>query len=499
MLRCLVFALTCGALHGAAIRGTVVEKQSGHPLARALVVVQPLAGSNGPTASVRTDPYGRFDFPALPGGWYVVKASKTGFATAEFGQTRGSSAGTPVALSESTEIEIRLALPHFGAVSGRVIDQNEFGVPSCTVSVYRNTQPLELVGQGATDDRGVYRVSVPAPGSYLTRSGAFSDVTGAYLPTFARESLTVGGASATEAVLDRDMLYADVRPIAGALLRVTGFVSRPPASQTQATVTLVSDVGVQTSVADGRFAFDRVAPGTYDLFAQGADARSGKTLMAWRSIEVATNRTDFALELAPVPGVQFSFVDPSGRRVDPTGLPFLVRRKELSGPGNAEYLRLDGDGQAHLDLGRWEVALGPNAFWYVARVSGAGARVAGAWNEIAVAPGSAPLAVEVVLSPHPATLRGVVSGGGQPASGAPVYLEAMDPGSGRRWGELRTTRAGVDGTYSFAGLAPGVYRVVSTFEFQAPDSAAMSQAGAREVRVEDGREAVQDLELWVMP
>ena len=47
MLRYLLLALTCGALQAAAIRGTVVEKQSGHPLARALVVVQPLAGSGG--------------------------------------------------------------------------------------------------------------------------------------------------------------------------------------------------------------------------------------------------------------------------------------------------------------------------------------------------------------------------------------------------------------------------------------------------------------------
>ena len=80
MLRCLLLAFTCGALHGAAIRGTVVEKQSGKPLARALVVVRPLAGSNGATASVRTNPNGNFEFPALPAGSYLVTASKTGFA-----------------------------------------------------------------------------------------------------------------------------------------------------------------------------------------------------------------------------------------------------------------------------------------------------------------------------------------------------------------------------------------------------------------------------------
>jgi hypothetical protein len=139
----------------------------------------------------------------------------------------------------------------------------------------------------------------------------------------------------------------------------------------------------------------------------------------------------------------------------------------------------------------------------VAGFSGPGARTTGGppagWNEIAVAPGNALLAVEVVLLPHPGRLRGVVASGGQPAAGAPVFLEAIDPASGLRWGDLRVTRAGVDGQYVFAGLAPGAYRVASTFEYQAPDWAAMTRAGAREVRIEQGGEAPLDPELWVMP
>ena len=505
MLKCLLVALTCGALHAAAIRGTVVEKQSGKPLARALVVVQPLAGSNGATASVRTKPNGSFEFPGLPAGWYVVTASKTGFARVEYGQKSWFSAGTPVALAESGEIDLRLAVPHFGAIGGRVIDDNNVGVPNCTVFAYRNTRPPELVGQAVTDDRGVYRVFGLAPGDYLTRTGALTNEIGVYLPTFARESLTVDGANGSGAALDRDSLYADVHPIAGRLFTVSGTVSISSSGLAQATVTLVSDVGpqVQTSGLDGRFTFERVAPGAYELYAQGFDATSRRTVAAWLPVEIAGNRAGIALDLAPLPSVRFSFVDTSGKPVDPSGLPFLARRKDLSGPGRTEYLRLDSGGQARLDLGRWEVALGPNASWYVAGFSGPGARTTGGppagWNEIAVAPGNALLAVEVVLLPHPGRLRGVVASGGQPAAGAPVFLEAIDPASGLRWGDLRVTRAGVDGQYVFAGLAPGAYRVASTFEYQAPDWAAMTRAGAREVRIEQGGEAAQDPELWVMP
>lgn len=505
MLRCLLVAWMCGALDAAAIRGTVVEKQSGKPLARALVVVQPLAGSNGATASVRTKPNGSFEFQGLPAGWYVVSASKTGFARVEYGQKSWFSAGTPVALAESGEIDLRLAVPHFGAIGGRVTDENNVGVPDCTVFVYRNTRPPELAGQAVTDDRGVYRVFGLAPGDYLARTGALTNEIGVYLPTFARESLTVDGASASGAVLDQDTLYADVHPIAGRLFTVSGSVSIPGSGLAQATVTLVSEVGpqVQASGLDGHFSFDRVAPGAYELYAQGFDAASRRTVAAWLAVDIGGNRAGIALDLAPLPSVRFSFVDTSGKPVDPTGLPFLARRRDLSGPGKTEYLRLDGDGQAHLDPGRWELALGPHASWYVAGFSGPGPRATGGppggWNEMAVAPGSASLAVQVVLSLHPGKLRGVVTSGGQPAAGAPVYLEAIDPTSGLRRGDLRATRAGAGGQYVFAGLAPGVYRVASTFEYQAPDWAAMSRAGAREVRIEPGGEAALDPELWVMP
>jgi hypothetical protein len=266
-------------------------------------------------------------------------------------------------------------------------------------------------------------------------------------------------------------------------------------------VTLVSDMGPQhqTTGGDGRFTFDRVAPGAYELYAQGADARTGNALMAYLPVEIDGDRAGLWLDLAPLPDVQFLFRDTSGKPVDPTGLPFLMRRRELSGPGKPEYLRLDSGGQARLDAGRWEVALGPNALWYVARFTGPEPRAAAGWNEIVVTPGNAPLTVEFALSPSPATLRGTVTEAGLPVAGAPVYLEMFDPASGGRRLDLRATRTDVRGRYSFAGLAPGSYRVASTFEYQAPDEAAMSRMNARELKIEEGRETALDLDLWAMP
>ena len=68
----LILALSAGGLRAAVIRGDVVENQSGRPLARTLVVAQPVQGTGAKYASVLTTGYGTFEFPALPGGVYLL-------------------------------------------------------------------------------------------------------------------------------------------------------------------------------------------------------------------------------------------------------------------------------------------------------------------------------------------------------------------------------------------------------------------------------------------
>jgi hypothetical protein len=79
-MRHFVLALLVGAsTQAAVVRGVVVEGQTGRPLARALVVVQPIAGTNGATQSVRSNPYRAFEFASMPGGAYLaVRADARG-------------------------------------------------------------------------------------------------------------------------------------------------------------------------------------------------------------------------------------------------------------------------------------------------------------------------------------------------------------------------------------------------------------------------------------
>jgi len=59
---------------------------------------------------------------------------------------------------------------------------------------------------------------------------------------------------------------------------------------------------------------------------------------------------------------------------------------------------------------------------------------------------------------------------------------------------IRSTRANAQGQYRFGGLAPGVYRLLGTFDYQTPDAAELEAAGARSVKVEERANAVLDLE-----
>jgi hypothetical protein len=80
--------------------------------------------------------------------------------------------------------------------------------------------------------------------------------------------------------------------------------------------------------------------------------------------------------------------------------------------------------------------------------------------------------------------------------GAPVYLEAWDPETRKRLTDLRVVRTDVRGAYRFQSLAPGTYRVLSTFEYQMPESASMDLAGAQSVRVEARNDLQMDLDLY---
>ncbi len=492
----LLCACTC-ALPAAIIQGAVVEAQTGRPLARTLVTANPVAGTAGTAKSVRTNIYGAFEIEDLAAGAYLVTASRRAFATTQYGQKQWKSAGLPVVLELPQKMQIEIRLPRMGAITGKIVDENEVGLPDHDVVVYRNTQPPLYVNRIASDDRGIYRFGGLEPGTYLIRTASKTYEDGGYLPTFYKDVVVVDQARQVDVLLDQQAEEINVRPTPGRLFQVAG-VATTATMLVPIAVTLVSDMGAETVTADartGHFQFNPQAPGKFELYAS-----SGPNA-GYLPFELDRDLTDLRISALRWPGILVTFEDSRGGRVDPAAVQVLARRKQLSGPGPVETLHPE-DGRTSLAPGRWEFAIAPNPAYYPAGFMmnnrpAPGSRADG-WNELPVAgPNYVAAAVRFTLSSSPGAVHGTVNLASQAVAGVPVYLEPYDLEPARRLAPVRATRTDAHGQYQFTGLAPGQYRLLGTFEYQSPDSSDMETARAILVRIEESKDLAQDLELYV--
>jgi hypothetical protein len=498
MWKCLLLALASGAVDAAVIRGTVVENQSGHPLARTLVALQPVAGTAGQPQSVRTNLYGTFQFAPVPAGSYLVSASRAGFASVQYGQKQWKSSGIPIQVGENDSPHLSMRLQRFGAITGTVLDENDVGLPEYEVVVYRNKRPPQLVTRAKSDDRGVFHLYGLEPGSYLVRASSKEFEEGGYLPTFSKESQIVEQAYAVEVELDQQVDRIEVRPNPGRLFTFTVEVVPYPLNavpQPPVTLTLVSDVGRET-VQAATHRFGPLPAGQYELFTQAPLHGRVGIQGDYRRVTISRD-TSVSFDLHEVPEMPFSF---AGAPSDLSSPQVLGRRRDLAGETVPELVKLTKN-RVQLAPGPWEVALVPPAGLYVSGFSGPGYqppsdRRADGWNEFLSGWGGP--GVRFTLSSSPGAVHGQVKSGGDPVAGAPVFLEPFDLEPRRRVTDTIVTRTEKDGQYRFSGLAPGNYRVLSSFEYRMPDSPTMENAGAKLVKVEEGRDVQQDLDLFVI-
>jgi len=520
MRKWLTLALTAGALHAASvIRGTVVEDETGHPLARATVTVQAVGEAAWTVQSTRTNANGLFEFRNLAAGAYLISAAHVGFAPVEFGQKRWHAAGVPISVADNFTTSFTIRLPHFGSITGTVLDENDVGIPEQEVAVYSNTRPPKLLERVKTDDRGWYHLMSLPPGKYLVRSMAKLYEDGGYLPTFYRDAATVDQSRSVEVVIERQVDHVDIHAGTGRLFTLAGRVAGGQSGPTS--VALSSDTGTQIATIDnyGTFSFNPAAPGQYEILAQAPDRGRGATA-GYQLLTLDRDLSDLRIPMGAFPTVRFIFEDTKGQPIDPGALQVMARRKDMGGDTQTEPLQIAFDekpanpenrgreirpagGRVTVLPGRWDVALAPTMrYWVVdCKLSGADNADRGradGWNEMLLAAGSQNV-VKFVLSATVSTLRGTVkSAGGDAVAGIPVFLEPYDLDPRKRLAEVRAIRTNAAGQYQFGGLAPGVYRLLGTFDYQMPDSSEMQAASAKTVKVEEGTNTVLDLDEFVI-
>src|SRR5688572_24738521 len=117
------------------IVGRVLSTDSGGPLRRAQVRL------SAPEIAVKTaltDTEGRFEFKDLPAGRFTLSASKSGYVTVQYGQTRPFESGRPIELADKQTMErADVTMPRGGVISGRIIDEFGDPVPDAMVTTMR--------------------------------------------------------------------------------------------------------------------------------------------------------------------------------------------------------------------------------------------------------------------------------------------------------------------------------------------------------------------------
>jgi hypothetical protein len=498
MARLLALFIAASALQAAAIRGIVLDHYTGRPLARTLVTLEAVQAYGSAKISVRTGSSGQFAFSPLSPGAYLLTAARASFAVLKYGQKFWNSPGVPIVLSDQSSPFLDLRLHHLGAVTGTVWDENEIGIPDLEVYAYRAAKPPVLIGHDKTDDRGVYRIGGLAPGTYLVRAGSKQlDEETSVTPTFYKDSISMEEARTTPVELDQLAADVNIQPVFSKLFRLSGRVVAPLDCPGPMTVTLVSDMWSRTATT-AVFSFDQLPRGEYELLAVCADAPP--KYATYQKVFVDRDMEKI-VQVTPVPIIQLTLQDTNGNQVDPASVSVFGRRKDLAGVGVPLQLK-EG---APLLPGRWELTASVTGNVYADSISipGPENRNSGrgdAWTEFQIAAFRQRLQVRVTVAPGVAGIHGRVTKSiNEPAAGAPVYLEAIDPVSKQRLVDLRRALTDTRGDYRFTGLAPGSYRMVSSFEFDDPDDRMMESVRAPTVIAPAAGDAVQDLELYVRP
>ncbi len=477
---------------GAVIRGIVTEALTGNPLARTLIQIEPITGTEGGSRSIRAGERGAFEFSGLaPGGW-ILKASRPGFLPMENGQRRWNSAGFALILATEDIQFVTLRLQRFAAIGGAVRDSNEIGVANFDVVAWKATQPPQIAARGKTDDRGIYRLSGLEPGQYFVRSGAHTEDELQFIPTFALSTVQIENARPVEVFADEEVRNFDLRPQLGKLFRLRGGVT-PGGPDMR--VTLASEMGREERKGPF-FEFNDLAPGEYELYAEGhGEPPDDKQYGGYTRFTLTRSIENYTFGLSEMKPSSFLFT-PGNPRGKPPGQLF-ARRKDYAGVGKIDPVVVS-EGMATMAPGRWELLFVPNAGNYVSSFSGAGYgrsqnRRPDGWNEVLIQNYSQ---IRFGLTGGGGTVTGVVKQSGTPVAGAAVFLEGYDPVTRTRTIEPRAVRAGLHGEFRFDTVPPGSYRICSTFEYVNPDAAAFELMGAMGIQVDPHQSVAHDLELF---
>jgi hypothetical protein len=524
------------------------------------------APGGGPLTQT-TDDQGVFRFRQLQAGEYTLTATKPGYLPAIYGQKRPgtSTPGTPISLAANQRLEkLSVVMPRGSVLTGTITD--EAGEPAFGVQiramkyvVRSGARTLEQAALGVSDDRGIYRIPALTPGQYVIvaaprddggmpielasavnfravedRAGggdvfgvterfvarppipgelAADAPTSGYAPVYYPGSTLPTAATTVTLGLAEERTGLDMRLELVPLGRIAGTVtSADGRSLTGVEITLeaatqaLPGIGTRAArvLADGTFAFNRVAPGQYTV-----KARSGGRVQIMMTpsggaagMRVTLTSNAVALGAGPVIGTM-----ESGRpeespmwatgdalvvdAVSPVNVTLVLQpaltvtgRIEFAGSSPpADLTRVRVGLTSSIGNRPGESALGQMTTGREFKIAGV---VPGKYRPVVLGlPGWVPKSLEIggrdvldfpldvtgddiagavlTMVEHLGTLSGSLQdGAGRPTANYTVIVAPEDP---RYWTpqsrRIQATRPSTDGRFRFQNLPPGTYRLVA--------------------------------------
>ena len=479
------------------ISGRVVHYDSGRPIPRVQVILQPVSAETTAVAT-STGRDGRFLFRSLPSGYYSIRAQHAGYLPATFAQTEFTRLPYVFGLMPGEKLEnIVIRLRPAGVISGK----GEFsdGEPGVGVPVqfyreyfFRGRHGFQLAGTARTDDRGLYRIyglppgryyivaaySPPSPGPGVREQRRIGEdgrpapeerfVT-TYYPSTHRmiEALPVRLRRSEQLEhIDITLVRARVARIRGRVVSaVTGEVLmgsdvrlRQPSPVADVLVDAPASVRPQP---DGGFEIAGVTPGSYVVVVNAQE--NGVRLTARAPLTVSgADIENFSITAEPYRALRGRVVSD-----DTIDFPFSLFRVTLepasdSVPATSASVEDDGSFEVEFVPGEtYEVFLldgPPDVYLESARIGGFDVLRTGFQAETGNLP-----PMELRFSTQGATVRGEVADSStKVALGATVAL-VPDPARGRiQYFKIGTTDA--YGIYEFRGVAPGRYTLLAWWD-----------------------------------
>jgi hypothetical protein len=467
------------------VRGRVIEKDTGEPLARAVVTLR----RNTPPRefSARTNSEGDYRIADLPPGEYFGSVTPGDYrATHLLGTLSVDGKGSIVLKEGEIRTGVNAALVRSRAMTVRVTDQEGQPLSRIRISVKSadRSRGVNAWPRNLTDDRGRLRVYGLAPGQFIVCADTFDSVSGGMIGTGSRRERFVRTcypsaateAEATPVRLDRtdldgveiQMRRSRTFRISGVVLEATGTPASAPRVMLNYYFANGSSGGMVRVEAYGRFSAFNVRPGSYAIEAsvggpeRPADRRPLEVGFA-PVIVTDADVDDVVVTLAPTVVIagRVVFEEPEPKPVSNLSV-VALHDVDLPNSGGTQSVYLGNEREFLLTslFGKRRLELNnlPRGR-YVKSIRYHGKEIID--TAVEFKDGKDPSALEIIVSSQGATITGrVVDERGARAQGAHVYALPVDPRRRNRR-ELMNASVSAKGTYALGPQRAGEYLIIA--------------------------------------